>query len=133
MEAAKKNPQEAVAKTIGIRSADSREWKRRRHIGRHHCPSEEMDEGQEVDASAATCSCARSRQVKHRRAEILLLTLETDALQTVKDGINAKVPSIEVGICTDATTDTPFSQFDRKFSVNSMIQGRIAFFFHISS
>ncbi|OAA79789.1 Ankyrin repeat-containing domain protein [Akanthomyces lecanii RCEF 1005] len=43
------------------------------------------------------------------------------ALQRDEDGAEVRTPSKEVGICTDVTSDTPFSQFDTKFSINKYL------------
>ena len=60
--------------------------------------------------------------MKQRRVEIILLIVEADALQTDEDGINVITPSTETVNYTDVTSNTPFSQFDTKLELYSMIQ-----------
>ncbi|KAJ4151152.1 hypothetical protein LMH87_011867 [Akanthomyces muscarius] len=45
---------------------------------------------------------------------------EDAALQRGEDGINARAPSTGMELCTDTTSDTPFSQFDTKFDLFMM-------------
>ena len=60
-----------------------------------------------------------------------MLIVEAGALQRDEDGTEVRTLSKEVGICTDVTSNPPFSQFDTKFSINSMIQGNIYIYIYL--
>ncbi len=119
-----------MAANIGSGPTEARERKGCRHDGRRHHRPEEMEQGQEVGSSPAIYPDAGRRQVTRYLPKIRILILEAAALQRGEDGINARAPSTGMELCTDTTSDTPFSQFDTKFDLFSMIQCKLACLYH---